>query len=111
MKKYKIINEFVFYIIVSLTGIIVLPTLGILAPTFILCGIVMPFAGIVEVISYALGYNLPIFQIGTFTLNPLLGFIVSIIAGIIFYIIAIWTWKLLLNYVRIVDDKKKSLQI
>lgn len=114
MKKKSaknILSMFLFYSIVSLTGVIVLPTLGIITPTFILCGIITPIAGLIKLIGYIFNIDMPfiMFQIGEFTLNPILVFLLSILIGIILYILGTYAWKLLLGYIHIVSDKKKEI--
>ena len=109
----NILSMFLFYSIVSLTGIIVLPTLGIIAPTFMLCGVITPIAGIIKLIGYIFNIDMPfiMFQIGELTLNPILGFLLSIFIGVILYILGTYAWKLLLGYIHIVSDKKKKMEI
>lgn len=112
-KTKKVKQIFLFYTLVSLTGIFIIPILGIIGPTFILCSIVCPILGLVKLISYFLGFDLPIvmFQIGNYTLNPILGFIASIIVSVLMYIAGIATWKLLIKYIHFVSEKKRKLYI
>ena len=51
-KSNKVRQIFLFYIIVSLTGIFILPTLGIIAPTFIISAILCPIFVLVKLIGY-----------------------------------------------------------
>lgn len=108
----NILNIFLSYSIFTLSGVIVLTTLGIIAPTFILCGIISPIAGSIKLIGYIFNIDIPFitFQIGEFILNPILGFVLSIFIGIILYIVGIRAWKLLLGYIHIISDKKKKLK-
>ncbi len=112
-KQNKIFTSIIFYCLVSLTGIIILPTLGIVAPVFILCSFVCPIGGIIHLISGIFNLNLPIvsFQFGNITLSPFLGFILSVIIGIILYFIGKGCWKLLLLYINQVRKVKESLEI
>lgn len=109
----NILNIFLFYSIVSLTGVIVLPTLGMLALAFILCGIITPIAGLIKLIGYIFNIDMPfiMFQIGEFTLNPILGFLLSILIGMVLYILGTYAWKLLLRYIHIVSNEKKKIEI
>ena len=109
----NIFKTILFYCVVSLTGIVVLPTLGIIAPVFILCAFICPIAGIIHCISGIFGFNLPFvsFQFGNMTLNPFLGLVVSIIIGIILYFIGKGSWKLLLLYINKIKEKIESLEI
>ena len=112
-KTKKIIKIFLFYIIVSITGVFILPTFSIIAPMFILCSILCPIFGIIKLIAYFFDYDISIimFQIGNYTLNPILGFILSLLLSVILYIIGIFAWKLLIKYIHIVSNKNKKLHI
>lgn len=109
----NVFKTILFYCVVSFTGIVALPTLGIIAPVFILCAFICPIAGIIHFISGIFGFNLPFvsLQFGNMTLNPFLGLIVSIIIGIILYFIGKGSWKLLLLYINKIKEKKESLGI
>lgn len=112
-KTNKIFASIVFYCLVSLTGIIILPTLGIIAPVFILCSFICPIGGIIHLISGIFNFNLPIvsFQFGNVILNPFLGFVLSIMIGIILYFIGKACWKILLLYINQVKKVKDNLEI
>lgn len=112
-KTNKIFASIVFYCLVSLTGIIILPTLGIIAPVFILCSFICPIGGIIHLISGIFNFNLPIvsFQFENVILNPFLGFVLSIMIGIILYFIGKACWKILLLYINQVKKVKDNLEI
>lgn len=112
-KSNKVRQIFLFYIIVSLTGIFILPTLGIIAPTFIISAILCPIFGLVKLIGYIFKFDVPfvMFEFGSYSLNPILGFVLSIIVGIVLFIIGIVSWKLLIKYIHFVTDKRKKLYI
>ena len=109
----NVFKTILFYCVVSLTGIVVLPTLGIIAPVFILCAFICPIVGIIHFISGIFGFDLPFvsFQFGNMTLNPFLGLVVGIIIGVILYFIGKGSWKLLLLYINKIKEKKESLGI
>lgn len=114
IKKSKRVSEiFIFYFLVSLTGMFILPIFGIIAPTFILCSIICPLLGLIKLIAWLFGYDIPIimFQIGNYTLNPILSFLVSLPLSVILYVLGIGAWKLLIKYIHSVSDKKKKLYI
>jgi len=112
-KTNKVKQIFIFYFLVSLTGMFVLPILGLIAPTFILCSIVSPIFGLIKLIAWFFGYDIPIimFQIGSYTLNPILGFLLSLFGSVILYVVGIKAWKLLIKYIHSVSDKRKKLYI
>ena len=112
-KNKKIKQIFLFYILVSLTGIFVFPTLGIIAPTFILSSILVPILGLIKLVAYFLNYDIPIIivQLGPYSLNPPLGFLVCLITSGILYFIGMCSWKLLIKYIHFISIKKKKLYI
>ena len=112
-KTNKIFAPIIFYCLVSLTGIIILPTLGIIAPVFILCSFICPIGGIIHLISGIFNFNLPIvsFQFGNVILNPFLEFVLSLMSGIILYFIGKACWKILLLYINQVKKVKDTLEI
>ncbi|MFG6383947.1 MAG: DUF1700 domain-containing protein [Lachnospiraceae bacterium] len=102
-----------FYGLTGFSGMFILPSLGIIAPIFLFCGIITPIAGLLKFICFLFGYNLPyiMFQFGSFTLHPALGFLLSIIIGIIFILLGKGAWKLLLHYIKTVSKTKQELSI
>lgn len=112
-KAYKISQIILFYLLASFTGIIILPTLGIVAPTFILSGIIVPIAGFIKLIAYIFGQDIPfiIFNFGKITLNPIIGFLLSVVIGIFMAIAGLYMWKILIKYIHYILDKKSKLYI
>lgn len=108
-KKWKAVIA--FYGATGFSGMFVIPVLGILSPVLKLCGYFMPLAGLVKLIGFLLGYDLPIaiVQIGTFELHPAFGLVVSIILGALFYSLGRYLWRLLLEYIRKISEKKRKL--
>ena len=102
-----------FYGLTGFSGMIVIPVLGIIAPTFIFCGAVSPVAGLVKYVSSLFGYDMPyvMFQLGDFTLSPEAGFIWSIVAGAALLFLGKGSWELLLRYIRAVSRTKRNLSI
>lgn len=107
----KLINICAFYSLTGLSGIIIIPTLAITAPIFILCGIVTPLAGLLKLAGYFFGFDLPflLFQIGSYTLPALWAFLLSLVTGIVLLALGYGAWKLLLRYIQGVSKKKESL--
>lgn len=102
-----------FYGLTGLSGMFVLPSLGIIAPTFLFCGMIAPIAGLLKFIGFLFGYDLPyiMFQFGTVTLHPALGFLFSIAMGIIFILLGKGAQKLLLHYIKTISKTKRELSI
>ncbi|MCX4255215.1 MAG: hypothetical protein OSJ63_08155, partial [Bacilli bacterium] len=57
----------IFYLCTFFSGIIIIPILGIIAPTFIICSIIVPLVGLIKVLSYLFKFELAfvIFEIGS----------------------------------------------
>lgn len=112
-KGKKVVQVILFYLMVSFTGIIILPSLGIIAPTFILSGLIVPIAGLVKLVAYILGKDIPfiMFNIGNFILNPIAGFFLSIVIGIIMIFLGIFTWKALMKYIHYIIFRRNKLYI
>ena len=114
IKKNKSVRKiFIFYTLVSFTGVFVLPTMGIIAPTFILSSIIVPIMSLIKMIAFLFGIDIPIimFQIGKYTLNPILGFILSLPISLFLYLTGIGAWRLLIKYIHYVSNKKRKLYI
>lgn len=105
-----------FYSLVGFSGLFVIPCLAITAPTFIIFSIITPVMGTVKLVDYLLHLNIPfveyiVFQFGTTILSPVPAFFLSIITGVILFLIGKGTWKLLVLYCKKVSKTKSSLSI
>lgn len=113
-KTAKIKQLLLFYLVVSFSGIFILPCLGIVAPTFILCAALLPIGALID--FFALLFtdsDIPqiTFQMGNVYLHPAVAIPISIIFSILLFIIGMYTWKLLMKYIKFVSDKRKQLYI
>lgn len=100
-----------FYSVTGLSGLFVIPVLGICAPVFLLCGVVTPLLGAVKAVDVALGLHIPYVQyIGIAGVqNPVLVFVLCILAGIALFALGYGCWKLLVGYVKSVSRVKRTL--
>ena len=110
-RKYTL-DKGLFYLETFLSGIFVIPTLGIIAPTFLVFGIVAPISGLTKLIGYIFNFEVPyvIFQIGNVELNPILGFILSLIIGVALFLLGKSAWKLLVKYLNRVNKRRASYE-
>ena len=111
-KSKRIKQLLIFYFSVSLTGIIILPCLGLTAPAFIICAAIIPIFALVDLLSLIItGSDIPqiTFYLGNLNLHPLVAFPVSVILAIVMFIIGMYIWKLLIKYIKYVSNKKKKL--
>lgn len=113
----RILTMIAFYSVVGFSGLFVIPTLVIVAPTFIVCAVFMPMIGAVKLADHLAGMNLPYIQdIGivlpsVIKLNSFVEFFLSILIGVILYILGHGSWKLLLYYVKKISRTKRRLSI
>lgn len=113
-KSTKIKQLLLFYLIVSFTGIFILPCLGIVAPTFIVCAVMLPIFASADLLSLLItGNDLPqiTFQLGKIYLHPTIAFLVSVMISIILFVIGMYIWKLLIKYIKYIANKRKKLYI
>ena len=105
-----------FYSLVGFSGLFVIPVLVIVAPTFILCGVASAVLGIIKLVDYLLHLNIPYvdyigFQFGNTALSPIPVFILSLITGIILFLLGRGAWKLLITYCKGISKTKNNLSI
>ena len=106
-----------FYSLVGFSGMVVIPSLAIIAPTFIICGIMSPVLAAVKMIDYifALGIpyveNIGIFLGGIVTFNPIVEFIISLVIGVLLCWTGRGVWKLLVLYCKKIGKTVSNLSI
>ena len=98
----KALAMFAYYSLASLSGLIIIPTLAICAPVFILCGIAVPIFGAIKLIDHLLNLGIPFAQhIGVSGINgPVSIFICCIVIGVVLFLIGCGCWKLLIYYMN-----------
>lgn len=101
-----------FYSYAGLGGIIVLPVTGICAMAFLLCGVVCPIIGAVNLACELMGFDLPwvMFQIGGWTAGPWLGFVLACLTGVLLAALGLLCWKATVAFVKSVSGAKKKLE-
>ena len=102
-----------FYGLTGVSGLFIIPILGIIAPTFMISGILIVLAGAFKYIASLWGYATPyiMFQLGAYTLNPLASFLCSIIASILLFLLGKGAWHLLIKYLHMISHTKQNLVI
>lgn len=102
-----------YYSLASLSGLIVIPVLAICAPVFIGCAIATPILGAVKLIDALLNLGIPYASyIGISGIeNPAIVFILSIVMGVVLYLIGRGCWKLMACYIKGVSKAKRHLSI
>lgn len=100
-----------FYSLAGLGGMIVLPTTSIMAVTFLLCGALLPAAGLLSFLASLVGIEVPwvVMQLGGWTAPPALAFPISAVVGLLLLLAGWGMWKLTVRFVRLVGEKRRSL--
>ncbi|MDE5778515.1 MAG: DUF1700 domain-containing protein [Lachnospiraceae bacterium] len=102
-----------FYSLAGFSGLFVIPTLGIVAPVFIFCAIITPILGAIKLIDSLVNLGFPYASyIGFATItNPLAVFVLSILTGVVLYLIGRGSWKLLIYYIKAISKTKRHLSV
>lgn len=105
-----------FYSLVGFSGLFVIPVLVIVAPTFIVCGVILALLGVIKSVGSLLNLNIPYvqyvsFQSGNAALSHIPVFVLSLIIGIILFLLGLGAWKLLIAYCKKVSKTKSKLSI
>lgn len=94
-----------YYSLTGLSGLVVIPTLGICAPAFLLCGIAVPFFGAIKLVNDLLHLNIPYAEyiVVAGVHDPVLAFLFCVIAGVALCALGYGCWKLLVGYIKSVS--------
>lgn len=104
-----------FYSLAGLSGMIVIPCLGFIAPAFVFLGIVAPIFGAIKMFNYIFALNIPHMEeirivLGGITeFHPVVEFIISLFIGVLIYWAGRGAWKLLVLYCRKVGEAARKL--
>lgn len=110
----KLLTVLAFYSVVGLSGMFVIPILGICAPVFLLCGVAVPLAGLMDcLLWYLLDIQVSCLtiQLGPYTPPPILGFVCTLAAGGLLFLLGLACWRLLVRYLKAVGTTKSSLSV
>ena len=110
LRRFAIVTA--FYSLTSISGMFILPITSVLAVGLMFCGMVAPIAGLISLIGYLLGFEVPfiVFQFGPYTPGPIMSFPLSILAGVLLFLAGKGCWKLTLKYVQTISViRKKTL--
>jgi uncharacterized membrane protein len=106
-----------FYSLVGFSGMVVIPCLAIIAPTFIFCGIISPILVAVKMVDYIFGLGIPyvenigVFLGGIVTFNPIIEFVISLVIGALLYWLGRGAWRLLTLYCKKISKTASNLSI
>lgn len=109
----RLLTLMAFYSAAGFSGMIVLPFLGILAPTLQFCGIIVPIAGMIKLIGFICHFDVPfvMMQVGAYEAHPIVAFIVSLVVGGLLYRLGQLCWKWLKQYMQTVSNAAQKLSL
>lgn len=109
IKKVKMLIS--FYTLTSLGGMFVIPCGAVFAGGMMLCGIIVPVAGLIKAVGYLAGFDVPfvVFNFGSFELHPLVAFACSVILGGLFFILGRAVWRAVVAYIRKISAARRAL--
>ncbi len=101
-----------FYGVAGSIWLFVLPITSVLAGTFLLCGWIVPIAGVIKFGGHLAGFEMPWvgMQIGTYQMSAELFLPYSVVFGIILYFLGKLFWKLTLSLIRGMKMRKMNLE-
>lgn len=94
-----------FYSFAGIGGLFVLPITSVLGIGFMLCGVIAPVAGLIKVLGYVVGIDVPwvSFQFGSNVLHPVPAFFLAVVLGVLLFAAGMGFWKLTLKYIHVVS--------
>ncbi len=100
-----------FYSLAGIGGMFVLPITSIGAITFMASGVLCPIAGIIKLVAHFLGYEITEIgvNIGTYSASAIEFFPISILIGVVSFIIGWLLWKLTVVIIKSLSKGKKKL--
>lgn len=109
LKPFDVLSNFAFYGLAGLSGIIVVPSLCILALTCLMVAFVIPGTAITNLVGLT---NVPMFVWGEASVPPgILPLVLGIIVGAIFILLTWLCWGGLKKYVKTVSEKYRNFKL
>lgn len=100
-----------YYSLAGFSGLFIIPVLVVCAPVFIICGIASVVACAVKLLDSLLHLGIPYanYIVISGIENPIAVFVVSLVVGVILYLIGYGCWKLLIYYMKGVGKAREHL--
>lgn len=91
-----------FYSFAGAGSLFVLPVTSVLGMGLMICGVIVPVAGLVKALAWMVGIDVTWvqFQFGPYTLHPYPAFLLSAVLGAVFLAAGIGLWKLTIKYIH-----------
>lgn len=109
---HKLSTIIAFYSLAGLSGMFILPFTSICGIAFIFAAALCPIAGIIKYIAYLLGYDLAQIgiQINSYAMSATAFLPISILIGILLFLIGWFFWKLTILTIKTMSSGKKKLK-
>ncbi|MDO5330669.1 MAG: DUF1700 domain-containing protein [Bacillota bacterium] len=103
---------FAFYGLSGIGWAILFPVMIVISISFMLSGVISPVAGLAKFIGHLAGYDMPFisFQIASYTLDPIASLPVSILFGVIFFLIGFLILKATTWLIKALNRSGKRLK-
>lgn len=100
-----------FYSLAGLGSMVVLPVTSLTAAVFLLCGALLPAAGLLSLLASLAGIKTPwvVMQLGSWTAPPALAFPISAAVGLLLLLAGWGLWKLTVGFVRMLGERRRRL--
>ena len=116
MSWKKVLIVCAFYSVVGFSGMVIIPSLAIIAPVCMVAGVAGPLTVALKMIDRLLNLGIPNMRnIGVLTdlleLNPFVEFAMAVAIGGLLFLIGYGCWKLLVMYCKKVSKTKAHLSL
>lgn len=101
-----------FYSLAGMGGVCILPVTSICAIAFMGSGIICPIAGVIKLLAFLLGFDMPWigFTIGNYSANAIVFLPISILIGVVLFLAGWLLWKLTIALIQLMSRGKKTLE-
>lgn len=109
---HNLCSVIAFYSLVSTVWMFILPFTSILGIAFMVSGVISPIGGIIKFVGYLLGYEIPQigFTIGSFSASAITFLPLSIVLGVVFFIVGKLFWNLTIKLIKGISKTKEKIQ-
>ena len=100
-----------FYSYAGIGGIFILPVISILAVGFMISGVICPIVGVIKLVGFSMGFDIPQIgiNIGTYSFEAVPAFFISVLLGAILFFLGWGFWRLTILFIKSVSKQKRSL--
>lgn len=110
---HKFSAVFAFYSYAGVNGMFVLPFISLSSIALMISGVIAPIGGIIKYVGNLMGYDISglTIDIGAFTpSSPMQFLLISIVSGVLMFLLGKVLWKLTIKYIHAISQKMKKLQ-